>query len=442
MWLLVVACSAPTTPDDPVPTETTTSETGGGTTDRSTAETATGSTADTAPPPPPPPPPDLCYPEIGVPGQIEGAAVDPHAEVYGAEPAPTLVRLGWPGTDPSVSASFLWQTDIATLASRVELTPVGGSTLVLDGASFLYGSDGAQRVHEVKVCRGLSPATTYDYRVGGPGGWSEVHRFTTPAPPDQLDHVRVAFAGDSRGSYTQWALVVQAASAWSPDVFVFTGDAVNVGTSQAEWNAWLRAGETLFDHVPLLVAHGNHEGQSIHWFAQMSYPADELAWPMRYGPLQLLFLNDTTTPEDLDVQAALIDEVFARSDAPWKVAVHHQSPYATCDRHRSNLKIRDRWTPRYEADGVDLVLAGHNHIYERSLPILGGKPSDPGTGVTYVVAGGAGAPLYTTFTADWFSSVAVPKKHFGIADFGPGGVDVTVHDPQGNVIDAFTLPLD
>ncbi|MCB9685530.1 MAG: metallophosphoesterase [Alphaproteobacteria bacterium] len=437
MLLLLAACNGPTSGDatDRAPD---TDESGS----TPTVSQHSASSADTGPPPPPPPPPDLCWPDIGVPGTIEGDAIEPHAEVYGPGARPELVRLGWPGTDLSRSVSFLWKTDTITLASQVELTEDGGATRVIDGASFLYGSDGGQRVHEVKLCLGVKPATTYTYRVGGPSSWSSPRTFTTPAAPGQLDTVRVAFGGDSRGSYAQWALLVRTAATWNPDLFVFTGDAVDSGTSQAQWDSWLEAGADLFDHVPLIAAHGNHEGQAVHWFAQVSYPNDELSWPVRYGPLQLLFLNDTTTDADLDAQITLIDEVFGTSDATWKVAVHHQSPYSTCDRHGSNTKVRDRWTPRYEAGGVDLVLCGHNHIYERSVPILADAVAEPGPGVTYIVTGGAGAPLYTAFTPAWFSNVVQTKKHFGIADFGPDRVDVQVFDGPGNLIDAFSLPAD
>jgi regulation of enolase protein 1 (concanavalin A-like superfamily) len=54
----------------------------------------------------------------------------------------------------------------------------------------------------------------------------------------------------------------------------------------------------------------------------------------------------------------------------------------------------------FERYGVDLVLAGHEHDYERTVPIReSSNPSD--RAVTYIVSGGGGAPLYPAGTDTW-----------------------------------------
>lgn len=432
MWLLLTACRPePSPPGDLDPT-TPGTHTGTNTTAHSAAPSG-----DTGPHPFP----DDCDPRVTQPGTSDAA--DAHQELYGAEPTPVGLHLSMPASDPTTSVALVWRTDVDTLASEVELGPAdGGAVTTHRGASFAYGgTSGADaRVHELKLCRSLTPGTRYRYRVGGAGGWSDWHEFSTPRADARS--LRLAIAGDSRGSYAQWALVLQALSTQSPDLYLFAGDMVNLGTSQTEWDFWFRAGETVLPSTLLLPAHGNHEFLATHWFAQWSLPGNELWYQVRQGPLHLVVLNDTALSTDLALQAEYVEEVLGRSDAPWKVVMQHQSAYASCSRHGSNLTIRELWVPAFERAGVDFVIGGHNHVYERSVPLLGGTPTDAGSGVTYLVTGGAGAPLYPDFTDEPFTAVAAAVEHGIVVDLGPTEAAFVVRDLSGAVIDEFTLPVD
>ncbi|MEC7947939.1 MAG: metallophosphoesterase, partial [Myxococcota bacterium] len=123
----------------------------------------------------------------------------------------------------------------------------------------------------------------------------------------------------------------------------------------------------------------------------------------------------------------------------WQIALHHQALYSTCTRHGSNESLRESWGPIFEDGGVDFVFAGHNHIYERSVPIRGGVEVGADIGTQYVVTGGAGAPLYSESAPEWFGLVANPVEHYIIADISAGSATVTVRDLAGNVIDEWTV---
>jgi hypothetical protein len=404
-----------------------------------TADTATGTaTGDTAGPLPPIG--DECDPVITVPGD-EAAAVDAHAEVYGAEPLPREVRLGLPSNDPSRGVGFLWRTSADTLATVVEIgTEDGEPVKRIEGVSYLL-DEGGPRIHEVRLCDGLVPGHAYRYRVGGDGGFSPFHTFRTPGEPGAFDTFRVGFLGDSRGAYEQWSQLVHLLDAQDPDLIVFTGDAVESGTNQAEWDAWFRGLGDIPARVPIVFAHGNHEYLSQRYFAQVMLPGNEQWFTVKFGSLHLVVLNDTVDwgSDDLVVQADYIDRSFAEA-APGAIgaAAHHQGMYATCTTHRSNTSLRDLWVPRYDAHGVRLVFNGHNHLYERSVPIRHGVEVPPAAGATYITSGGAGGPLYPNFDpTEWFAHTAVAKHHYGVADFGPDGIHVVVRDPAGNVIDVF-----
>ena len=60
----------------------------------------------------------------------------------------------------------------------------------------------------------------------------------------------------------------------------------------------------------------------------------------------------------------------------WIVAVTHQPAMSTSDAEGADLGIRESWMPLFYKYGVDFVLAGHDHDYERSYVVKG---TDPGT---------------------------------------------------------------
>jgi hypothetical protein len=86
------------------------------------------------------------------------------------------------------------------------------------------------------------------------------------------------------------------------------------------------------------------------------------------------------------------------------VVFFHQCAYCTCAVHASDGGIDQYWAPVFDKYQVDLVINGHNHIYERTDPIRAGASTGvapigatihPATqGTTYVTAGSAGKSLY------------------------------------------------
>ncbi len=376
---------------------------------------------------------------------LEGTTpADRHAEAYGAAPAPFQVTLGWPDADPSRSVSVVWRTDMGTTASVIEWGTGGQLTERAEGYTYVVGTgDTAFRVHEVKLCGRLTPGTAVTYRVGGPGAWSPSYTFTTPGTPDTFDTFRVVFAGDSRGAPEVWGTLVQAAEQLAPDLYLFSGDMVNMGTTQSEWDAWFAATGDTFARKPFLPAAGNHELLATNYFAQFSLPGREVWWQARFGTLRVAGLTDLNIDEDTvrGEEAQFLRDTFASDDAPWRVALHHSPVYTSSTNHASNTTLQEAWAPIYEAQAVDLVVNGHNHLYERSVPIKAGAEVPAGQGPVYLVTGGAGAPLYTGTRDEWYNAVANPVEHFVVGDFSPQGASFAAYDVAGNVIDTFTLPV-
>ena len=109
-------------------------------------------------------------------------------------------------------------------------------------------------------------------------------------------------------------------------------------------------------------------------------------------------------------QLSWIEADLSSTHQPWKIAVFHRSPYSSGTEHGSDLTVRAAFGPLFERYGVQLVLSGHEHDYQRSTPI---------NGVTYIISGAGGRTRGTgedTFTAvSWsvlhFTDVNVYRDH-------------------------------
>lgn len=381
--------------------------------------------------------------------------------VVGADPKIRWVRLGLGGNvepgaeglaDPATTAAFAWQTELDTLASEVMwgTTPdpaswpkenrVRGTTWKTPPGSL--NANGEARMHEVYVC-GLTPETTYYYRVGGgPAGgegWSDVHAFTT-TPKRSDAKVTIAVAGDSRGQEgNAWQILQRRILAKAPTVQVFSGDMINLGPDQGEWEQWLDrawrddAGKlSTLGQVLTLSAHGNHDAHNTLFYGNLVLPQDtakypefaELFYSMDIGPVHLIVVDDffLSTSGDETAKATITGWLDAdltaanknRSAVPWLVAVHHHPEFSSSNHGKDKdvLRVRTALVPIWDKHHLDLSITGHDHNYERSKPVRG--PSDMPVvvdgekdGTTYLVCAGSGADAYSSgqsaFTAQSFS---------------------------------------
>ncbi|HYX55676.1 MAG TPA: metallophosphoesterase, partial [Nitrososphaeraceae archaeon] len=57
------------------------------------------------------------------------------------------------------------------------------------------------------------------------------------------------------------------------------------------------------------------------------------------------------------------------ADIKWIIIYFHHPMYTSASEHSSDLLLRETYHPLFDQYGVDLVLQGHNHNYQRSYPI-------------------------------------------------------------------------
>jgi len=367
--------------------------------------------------------------------------------VVGVDPTAEQIHLGLVG-DPRTSIVVSWRTgDDVTTTGQVRYGVGAALDRTAPAFTFTYlaefGNGEAVRMHEAHLC-GLTADTAYSYQIeSAPGVTAPVYSFRT-APDLALTpdaEITLAAVGDSRDGYDVWAQIVTQLVARTPDVIVFSGDAVTLGQLQREWDEFFTAGEPLFTSVPVVSVHGNHDINAPNYYAQFAMPGNEENFSFDYGAAHLVVVNDT--PEQLaDLTStipAFLQADLAAATAPWLIVNHHRPLYSASTRHGSDTTLRDTWAPIFDAAGVDLVLAGHDHDYERTKPMRANTvQATPADGTIYVVSGGAGAELYGNGT-DFWTETSASLHSATVSRIRANRVEFEAFDHTGAPVDAFTI---
>ena len=285
------------------------------------------------------------------------------------------------------------------------------------GSESSYGWFGWQgRLHTARMS-GLLPNASYFYRVGdAAGGFSEVGEFRTlAADVGGATPLRIGWVADmgwGNNSQGTMARLTELASRGELDLLIHPGDIGYADGNMEGWDLFLRQMEPIVSRVPYLVAPGNHE----FWFDFAAYKhrfamADDGEHKSMYYSLDVgaVHLLGTSTESILDIshvssaQAKWIEDDLVASKAranatKWRIVYGHRPLYCGQthgqDIPRGPRYLRKKLEDVYIGAGVDMVISGHVHDYQRSWPVAHGQPtatnySSP-TAPVYVVNGAAG----------------------------------------------------
>jgi 3',5'-cyclic AMP phosphodiesterase CpdA len=363
----------------------------------------------------------------------------------------------------------------------------------------------------------------------GDQGTPTVGRVFTPPPGVTL--ARPAFINDNLGSPAAGDTTLGVESL-RPLFHLFNGDLcyANLAHDRVRtwWDFWANNSRSARNR-PWMPSPGNHENElgngPIGYKAYQTYFSlpraagqTELTRGLWYaftvGAMRVIAIaNDDIVYQDggdsyvrgysQGAQKAWLEQELtaARADSAidWVVVCMHQVAISTADKFNgADLGIRQEWLPLFDKYGVDLVVCGHEHHYERSHPLRGHTANatltpipaatatdviDTTQGTVHMVIGGGGTsvpsnelffnppacrvitavgarnpatgrrvPVYVHEEAPW-SAVRNAAHAYGFAAFAvdpgtePGGVttikvtyyDVTGPDGQIAPFEGFTL---
>lgn len=367
---------------------------------------------------------------------------------------PTQLRIAF-GDDPKTSMSVVWQTEQATRASVVQLgTSPNALKQTVMGKRATYAQETGV-IHEV-LLTGLKSDTQYYYRVGDPeGGWSEVHSFRT-APARVKDFVFTAFGdhGVTRASMDNLNNILRI----RPAFHLLLGDISYANGRQLIWDVYLKMVEPLTRTIPYMLVLGNHEnerfeGERIGYVATLSrfaMPGKEAYYTFDYCGVRFIAFNsdDYRNPEQLEWLEETLKSARADKSVRWIVVFHHHPPYGSVRNRLNNAGLIQTVVPLYDKYQVDLVLNGHDHVYERMYPLRDSKIANSslteyrkGEGTVYVTCGGGGQSLYD-FVPDKPELTAIRERvycYLRVLVPARGALTIEAYRSDGTLIEKFRI---
>jgi 3',5'-cyclic AMP phosphodiesterase CpdA len=290
-------------------------------------------------------------------------------------------------------------------------------------------SDGLQRIATLS---GLEPDTEYCYSIAG---WSAPTALHTARRAGSGTPLRFVVFGDS-GAGSEGQLAIRDQLGLVPfDLMLHTGDVAYERGSLTELeSAFFAMYQGYLRNVPAFPASGNHdyETASAAPFRQVfALPENggelglERWYSFDYGDVHFVALD---TEWELTAQAEWLDRDLSQNQLPWTIVYLHRPPFSS-GYHGGSLAVRDAFVPLFERHHVQLVLAGHDHDYERTLPIQG---------ITYVVTGGGGRYTRPVGASD-FTAFSQEVLHFVQGTVDGDSLTLRAIDATGQQIDSVTL---
>lgn len=390
-------------------------------------------------------------------------------------PAATLTRGPYLTGLSSRSVHLLWSTD----------QPESGAVRFwsADPAQAVTLKEPVPRLNHSIALAGLLPNTRYPYEVlagdgsplTGEGFWFR----TAPAPGDAAVPFRIGALGDSGNGSEAQLRVAKRLEEMAPDFFIHTGDVFYVKDLD---RVFFKPYAEVLKRAGVCPARGNHD---LGLFRQLEEPWNEV-FPLPLedpaGPAEACsdFLAEPGRIEDpagrnyfsLDwgnAHVAVLDTVgdfslgsiqlewlcrdlarARRRQADWLIVIAHDPPY-TMGLHFIDKEFTTEVLPVLaERFGIDLVLSGDDHNYQRTQPLSAGKIRDAWQdpefveprGTFFIVSGGGGATLYPPWWGAPFRPLFnrfVPEFHALEISIDGKKLALRAVAAGGEVLDQFTV---
>ncbi len=197
--------------------------------------------------------------------------------------------------------------------------------------------------------------------------WAAIS-ITLPNLPSSLKFAVIGDSGSGSGRAYQLAAQFAAARTLFPYAFVLMlGDNIYGGEKPRDferkfelpYKAVLDAG------VPFYAALGNHDEPAVQIHYKPFNMDGRRYYSFRKGDAEFFALDSTYMSTE---QVRWVEKALSESDAPWKIAYMHHPTYSSGKRHGSDVDLRTFIEPLFVKYGVSVVLAGHEHFYERLKP--------------------------------------------------------------------------
>jgi predicted phosphodiesterase len=249
----------------------------------------------------------------------------------------------------------------------------------------------------------------------------------------------VAFADNQFGLKVFNHLVQLASQRHSPNFIVHAGDSVQDHDNLHQWQTDFYDPLTnynLAQHAPIIYARGNHDFDPKNLYV---YTTDVPWYSLTIANTRWIVLDSNTDDmrQDLWLSRELSSPETQNSD--FKIVVVHIPPFMEfwdpVAWHEKKEKywgefVRTRFVPLFRQHGIDLVISGHQHNYQRGQL----------NGTVYTIIGGAGGELDFNRVEDWsFYNIVRKTHHYILMEIWSDKIIWKAYNLRGSIIDKFEL---
>lgn len=253
-------------------------------------------------------------------------------------------------------------------------------------------------------------------------------------PAAEEKSARFAVFGDTRTNHMVHRSVVEAVAKENIDLYLHTGDMVERGGRPDHWETFFQIERPLMAKAPILPAIGNHDlgnrgYYSGHFFLD-KWAKDSSYYVTDWGNVRFISLDVTVTCyrcRQREFVVSALEEGAALDKT--MVLFLHNPPYSS-GAHGSDIQLRSVIAPLAKEYGVELVVTGHDHNYERTKSI---------DGTTYIVSGSAGAPVRPIDPQD-FTASSRTEPHYVLVDVDGDRLALRAVNLRGEVFDSALIP--
>lgn len=388
---------------------------------------------------------------------------------------PRWERLSWVNSSDT-SITITWNDSIQG-EGRVEIRLLGNQNPIFTGNATVIssGTSNLGFIYTVTVSN-LSPSTEYEYRVYSDNSWSQWHRFKTAPRQFSCELFSFVMTGDSRGEscnipiicdddhYEEspnWNTQAEEIRREEPLFLLHTGDFVHNGSKPEQWEDEFEQTNfiPLVRSLPFFLSLGNHDtdsvtGENALFNKLFEYPRQNPQQVEDYYYFvvgNLLVVSLSTETFSMQDQLNWLETVLTEYDnkVDWKIVMFHRPIWSSGVAHGSNennIPRASEMIPILDRHKVDLVINGHEHIYERFHPLKGynnGKPTEinplpeenghkgVANGTIYMILGGGGAILSEVIRTIDGSAVHAERFHYARVIVNKGIMRIDVRDLGG-----------
>ncbi|MFC1780300.1 metallophosphoesterase family protein [Patescibacteria group bacterium] len=236
--------------------------------------------------------------------------------------------------------------------------------------------------------------------------------------------------GDTRTGHDIHQLIVDNISKLEPIAIFHTGDLVNDGTIESEWDTFNEITSELLETTDFYPSLGNHEKNSDLYFENFDLPNNERWYSVDYNDIHFIILDSNISLSSESEQYTWLEaDLLDTNRDDFVVSIFHHPPFSTGPHKEDEMNLRESIVPLFEEYDVEIVFNGHDHNYERSFS----------NDIYYIVAGGGGAPLRDQERISDYSQKFLKSYNYCVLEMSENELNVSVYNEVNTLIDEFVV---